>query len=271
MSSTHKVSFHEIGKADTPETVVVKFASNHKDTFDLGIRFEHYLREAVFYRRFGDLLIEGLNRCFGAVVDKDGYFTMVFENALESGGYVTGQLEGCDYEHAALALKSLARLQAPVLGDPKLDQDEWLNAPPALDEDLFNKCIDICIERHSPAEEHKKLLYWMSKNVDAWNATRIPPFAISHGDFRLDNIIYLEKDHKRAVAVDWGGSNWVSPLRDASYFLGNGLTIENRRKWEKQLIREYLDELNRLSKVKITWDQAWEEYRRQSIYGLTQQ
>lgn len=85
--------------------MVVKFASNDKETFDLGIRFQHYLREAVFYRRFGDLLSAGLNRCFGAIVDKDGYFTMVLEDAGASGGYVTGQLEGCDYEHAALALK----------------------------------------------------------------------------------------------------------------------------------------------------------------------
>lgn len=37
------------------------------------------------------------------------------------------------------------------------------------------------------------------------------------------------------------------------------------------LLREYLEELNRLSKVKITWEHAGEEYRRQSIYGLAQQ
>ncbi|KAK3704341.1 hypothetical protein LTR37_013894 [Vermiconidia calcicola] len=270
MSSTYRVSFHEAGKENTPETVVVKFASNDKETFDLGIRFQHYLREAVFYRRFGDLLSAGLNRCFGAVVDKDGYFTMVLEDAGASRGYTTGQLEGADYEHAALALKSLARLQAPVLGDSKLDDDGWLNEAGALDQELFNRCLPIFLERHPPAEEHRRLLYWMSENLDAWYATRIPPFAISHGDFRLDNIIFLEKDHKRAVAVDWGGSNWCSPLRDASYFLGNGLKIEDRRKWEKQLLREYLDELNRLSKVKITWEQAWEEYCRQAIYGLAQ-
>lgn len=59
--------------------------------------------------------------------------------------------------------------------------------------------------------------------------------------------------------------------RDAAYFLGNGLRIEDRRKWEKDLVREYLDELNRNSKfVKISWEEAWEEYRRQSIYGLAQ-
>ena len=185
---------------------------------------------------------------------------MVLEDAGISGGYVNGQLEGTDYEHAALVLKSLARVQAPVLGDSKLDSDEWLNEAGALDQKLFNECLPIFLKRYPPAKDHEKLLYWMCENLDAWYATRVPPFAISHGDFRLDNIIFLEKDNHRAIAVDWGGSNWCSPPRDAAYFLGNGLKIEDRRKWEKQLIRDYVDELNRLSKVKVTWEHAWEEY-----------
>ncbi|KAK4936387.1 hypothetical protein LTR10_022713 [Elasticomyces elasticus] len=68
--------------------------------------------------------------------------------------------------------------------------------------------------------------------------------------------MYLAKDSNRAIADDWGGLSWASPMRDAAYFLGNGLTIENRRKWEKDLLHEYLNELN--------------EYRLQSIYGLAQ-
>lgn len=82
---------------------------------------------------------------------------------------------------------------------------------------------------------------------------------------------FLKHDGHRAVAVDWGSSEWASPLRDAAYFLGNGLTVEDRRKWEKDLLKEYLAELNRLSKVKMSWEHAWEEYRLQSIYGLSQQ
>ena len=76
------------------------------------------------------------------------------------------------------------------------------------------------MKRYPPDPEHVPLLQWMSKNLDAWYATHRPPFAISHDDFRLDNILFLKKDNHRAVAVDWGGSNWALPLRDVSYFLG---------------------------------------------------
>ena len=69
MSSTSRVTFHE---PERPvETIVVKFASSDKDTRDLGIRFQHYTREAVLYRRFGDLMSVGMPRCYGAVVDDE--------------------------------------------------------------------------------------------------------------------------------------------------------------------------------------------------------
>jgi len=226
MSSTYRVAFHEVAKENTPETVVVRFASNDKETFDLGIRFQHYLREAVFYRRFGDLLSAGLNRCFGAVVDLNEFFTVVLEDAGASGGYVTGQLEGADSEHAALALKSLARLQAPILGDSKLDDDEWLNEVRALDQELFNKCLPIFLERHPPAEEHKRLLYWMSENLDAWYATRIPPFAISHGDFRLDNVIFLENDFNEQW--QWTGEGATGARHFVMLLISSGTVSRSR-------------------------------------------
>ena len=83
--------------------------------------------------------------------------------------------------------------------------------------------------------------------------------------------MFLKRDGDRAVAMDWGDASWASPFRDAAYFLGNGLKIEDRRKWEEDLLREYLAELNRLGNLQISWDHAWEEYRRQSVYGLAQQ
>lgn len=271
MSNTYRVTFHEADRPEVTKTVIIKFARNDKATRDLGLRFGHYQREAVFYRRFGERLSAGLPRFYGAVVDKQAWFTLALEDLGVYDGYQGAQLEGADYKHAALALKTLARLQAPVLGDSRLDQDEWLNPPPSLDQKFFNECLPVFHTRQTLSPEQEKLLDWLAENLDDWWATREGPFCIFHGDFRLDNIMYLAKDNHRAVAVDWGGLSWASPMRDVGYFLGNGLTVENRRSWEKDLVREYLDELNSLSNVKMTWEHAWKEYRLQSIYGLAQQ
>ena len=172
MSSTVRVTFRQAG-CRTQETLVVKFASQDRVTREMGLQFGHYLREAIFYRRFGDRLTAGLAKCYGAVVDRDAEFSIVLEDLGAYEAYTHGQLEGTDYEHALLALRALARLQAPVLGDATLDDDKWLNAQPFLNQKLFNQCYPIFLERHPPAPEHKKLLDWMAVNLDAW-WVRIP-------------------------------------------------------------------------------------------------
>lgn len=85
MSSTFRVSFHEVGREHEPESIAIKFASNDQGTRDLGLRFAHYLREPIFYRRFSELLAAGLPRCYGSVVDRQGWFTMALEDLGPQG------------------------------------------------------------------------------------------------------------------------------------------------------------------------------------------
>ncbi|KIW78013.1 hypothetical protein Z517_07846 [Fonsecaea pedrosoi CBS 271.37] len=270
MSNTVRVDFHEADQPHRPQSVVVKFAKDDAAIRGLGLKFGHYLREAIFYRHFGDLLAAALPLCYGAVVDKDAWFTIVLENLSIHGSYSVNQILGTDYEHAALALKTLAMFQAPLLGTSPRKGDEWLLAPPALDQNLFSESLPAFRAKYKLEPEHDRLLDWMDQNLDAWWATRDPPFSLFHADYRLDNIIFLPRGDRRAAVIDWGGVSWASPLRDVAYFLGNGLTVEDRRRWEKDLVRVYLDEMNRLSKVKMTWDHAWTQYRLAAIYGLAQ-
>lgn len=271
MSNTVRVAFHAVDLPHIPETIIVKFSRTDTATRELGLRFGHYHREAIFYRRFGDMLSPGLPHCYGAIVDKEAWFTIGLEDLSIHHGYDGDQLKGCDYQHAALALKTLALLQGPLLGDKELDGDKWLNVPPALDQKLFSESLPVFRTKYNLEPAQDKLLDWMAQNLDLWWAARHPPYSIFHGDYRLDNVLFLAKDHDRAVAFDWGGVSWASPMRDVAYFLGNGLTITNRRKWEKDLVRGYLNEVNSRSKVKMSWEHAWKEYRLASLYGLAQQ
>ena len=50
MSSTIKVTFHEVDKPDV-ESLVVKFASSDKVTREMGLKFNHYRREVGSYQR----------------------------------------------------------------------------------------------------------------------------------------------------------------------------------------------------------------------------
>jgi hypothetical protein len=57
-------------------------------------------------------------------------------------------------------------------------------------------------------------------------------------------------------------------MTDASYFLGSGLSIEDRRAHEQELLREYHDELLSRGVKEFSWEHCWEEYRRGTFAGI---
>ena len=78
---------------------------------------------------------------------------------------------GADYEHAQVALRTLAHLQTPIVGNPDLDNHEWLNLPPALNQKLYNECLPIFLKRFPPDDaEQERLIRWLGQdgNLDAW-------------------------------------------------------------------------------------------------------
>src|SRR5580692_1087302 len=57
-------------------------------------------------------------------------------------------------------------------------------------------------------------------------------------------------------------------MLDASYFLGNGLSIEDRRAHEEELVRIYYEALRAGGVSAFSWETCWEEYRRQVFHNL---
>ncbi|PRC45837.1 phosphotransferase, partial [Mycobacterium sp. ITM-2017-0098] len=86
-----------------------------------------------------------------------------------------------------------------------------------------------------------------------------------HGDFRLDNLLFKDDD---CVVVDWQVVQWGPALLDAAYFLGGSLNVKDRRAHEQELVRFYYDRLLAEGVSNFSWEQCWEEYRRQVFWGL---
>jgi thiamine kinase-like enzyme len=87
-----------------------------------------------------------------------------------------------------------------------------------------------------------------------------------HGDAHTGNT-YMNPDGALGF-LDWQLAcvgNWA---HDLSYFLGSALSIEDRRQYEKELLRLYLSELQESGVVAPNWDRAWEAYRRAFFYGF---
>src|SRR5512144_3429682 len=70
------------------------------------------------------------------------------------------------------------------------------------------------------------------------------------------------------TVVDWQTLGWGPVMRDAAYFIGGALPVDARRAHEASLLRAYYDELLAHGVAGFSWEQCWEEYRRQCFLLL---
>lgn len=87
---------------------------------------------------------------------------------------------------------------------------------------------------------------------------------ITHGDMRLDNILF-HADGKIAALVDWQTCSLGNPANDVAYMIGTSFADPAMRKAEeKQLIEAYLAQRTDAP----GFDQFWYEYRRHAFSGF---
>ncbi len=264
MSQSHRVSFVE--RDGTEATVVVKLASEDPRSRATGVGMGAYEREISFYRHLAHRIGGPLPAFHLAEYDPaEGWFTLVLEDI--AGARQGDQVAGCSVEQARLALRALARVHAPVLGDLALGAADWLNRPSPLDQALLTGLLPSFLahygERVTPA--HAEVCERFVASIDGWARDRRPPLGLVHGDYRLDNLLFAED---ACTVVDWQTVGWGPAMIDASYFIGGGLTVADRRAHERDLVTTYHEELLALGVKDFEWEHCWEEYRRQSLHGI---
>jgi hypothetical protein len=90
------------------------------------------------------------------------------------------------------------------------------------------------------------------------------PLTYLHGDPHVRNY-YKTRDGKIGV-VDWQVTFRGAWGHDFAYTMLSSLRIEQRRSWERDLLRFYLDRLGVYGATPPREDAAWEAYRRQTLY-----
>jgi hypothetical protein len=103
--------------------------------------------------------------------------------------------------------------------------------------------------------------------MPAYVALRAGPRTASHGDFRLDNLLFQSGD-PRPVVVDWQTLSWAAGSYDAAYFIGGCLSPEDRRAHETELLAHYHGALCGLGVEGYSLDQLRRDTRRDSFGGL---
>jgi len=110
-------------------------------------------------------------------------------------------------------------------------------------------------------DDQQRLVTEFASRVVEWAETAgSGPLTVTHGDYRLDNLMFASPAGGYPVAaVDWQSPGHGPGINDVSYFLGAGLLPEQRRAVERDLVREYAEAL-RAYDVTIDDDELWRLY-----------
>ncbi|MFB0977217.1 MAG: phosphotransferase [Myxococcota bacterium] len=225
-----------------PDSFVVKVCSTDPTSRASGAA-GGYVTEVNFYRDLASRLAVRTPHCYHADISAaNDVFVLVMEDLApaEQGD----QIRGCGPDEARLALQNLAGLHASSWCDAKLDGYSWLSRVTpevaALFTNILMPATEGFIERYKArlSDEDASVLRHFANNAERWLTGRGDRFALVHGDYRLDNLLFgTQAGGAPVAAVDWQTVTLGHAGRDTAYFLGNSLVIEDRIKYEQDLIR----------------------------------
>ncbi len=259
---------------DAPRTVVAKLPSPDETSRATGIALRNYEREVKFYRDLVGTLDIRVAHCHHADWDEaSGDFVLILEDLApaEQGN----QLTGCDVEQARTAVLELARLHGPRWDDPTLSDVDWLGRRTSrADADQLAGMYALFLPGFMGTyakyldDDQQRVVTAFADRVADWADRADVPLTVTHGDYRLDNLMFASpRGGYPVAAVDWQSPGHGPGLNDVSYFMGAGPLPEDRRAIEADLVREYGEALRGYG-VQIDDAELWRQYARGAYAGV---
>jgi len=259
-----------------PKTLVGKFPSASEASIMTAKMLGHYRREVMFYRTFpkvaGRITPDALYTDYDEATNR---FALIMEDMAPSEQ--GDQLKGCGIEDARLAMEAAAVLHAAHWEDPMLDEHDWLQGsakapPPGLGAEQVAGLWGAFKDRY--AQQLNADLIEVgdayAASLPKWGETYQGPHALTHSDFRLDNMLFGKPGAKKPLAVvDWQTAGKGAPANDVAYFIGAGLTREDRPKHEQSLLRHYHDRLKAEGITSYSFEDLYTHYRWFAFYGIS--
>ncbi|MGE4431300.1 MAG: aminoglycoside phosphotransferase family protein [Sphingobium sp.] len=243
----------------------------HSDTHDMLLV---YAAEAHFYLEIAGLLENNIPTAYAASVEAGtGRSFLLLEDLLSRNALFRDATEPVSVMIATQLISELARLHARTWNAQDLKTRPWLQGGGSL----LQSC-DIMMSRENwerslnlPRGQFVRgrlrdfqtirsgILTVLQSDVD--NAT-----CFVHGDSHVGNAFFPAEG--APGFLDWQSVFYGMWAHDVAYFIVTGLSIEDRRHHERQLIAHYVDEMAACGRP-MSFDAAWLEYRRHAFYSCS--
>ncbi|HEX2284895.1 MAG TPA: phosphotransferase [Mycobacterium sp.] len=282
-TAVHEVDVTPIGTGQTGATyrVSATYATNQSalpDTFALKLSAQDdavrervalgYRSEVEFYTDVADRVAIPVPGCFHSDISDDGTdFALLLADMAPA---VQGdQIAGCSEQEARLAVEALAGLHGPSWCDPQWLGLSSIAMPKPGDEaaakglgDVAVMAANITIDKLGArmSAQDKETLTAAMGLVTPWLLAEPGRFALMHGDYRLDNMLF-DPDRTRITVVDWQTMGVGLPARDLAYFTATSLAPELRSVIEEDLVDRYHRALLGFGVTDYGADVCWRDYR----------
>ena len=272
VGDTVRISLRYDRAGTAPLSIAAKLPSRNETSRATAAQFSLYLREVNFYREIAPLIEMRVPTAYRAMVDDSGSdLILLFEDLGPAN--VGNQLASCTLAQARQAVVQAAALHASTDNLPALDAD-WLqpdmNARAAISH-AYPIAQATFRDRYAAQlePEYMQLCDALATNCDTWFAFEATTRCLTHGDFRLDNMLFNIRGGAEPVAVvDWQTCGVGGGTTDLAYFIGCGIGTELRRAHEDELIDLYCAEMTRRG-VFRTRTQIFDDYRIGALHGLS--
>lgn len=236
-----------------------------------------YVTEVRFYEDIRPTLECEAPTVFAwALEPETSRFAVVIEDLAQRGATFPSALTGLTADEVAPLMTTLARLHAMNWGRRDLERRfDWLETSMGGKTAAWwrNDAPEIAISeleqsyKMAALEPCRRSVGDVFEAVGALQVTNeAGPRTVIHGDTHIGNC-YLLPDGGGGL-LDWQLMRIASWGNDVAYAVMTALDVEERRKGERKLLRMYLDELDRLGVEPPNWDDAWDLYRKQMVWGI---
>jgi hypothetical protein len=263
-----------------PKTLIAKLPTGQTELHERAAVFQPGLRENWFYRTGATTSPVQVPRCYFNTTDPvTGESVLLLDDLApaQSGSW----LAGASTQQAELALTSLARFHAYWWGREDRTEIQELNDLLAgnwdeegdLVQDLFDEAWPRFLNQQvEPLPDYVCNLgdgiVGNLKTVD--DLADQGPRTLTHGDYRLDNLLYGELDGTPTCwVIDWEDVFYGSGMIDLTWFIGGCLRMEDSHS-ETDLLKLYYQGLLDGGVDDYSWEDCYADYRRAMCSAFVQ-